>query len=262
MNILTKISKISFKYGSDGAISTILNINPCFEYEGQQFTSIEIANVSKNLKSLAEGDTLEIIFGKNINDVNIKLTEISNNPRIDFSHRLCPVCHEPLIKNNQGIHCCMNRDCPAQFSASLILFLSSLGLALHYPIMKVLDSLLSRGALSTFAQVFYISADDILTVNISPLEAQTFIHYIHSIRGRVSISQVCTALRIPGTDHTWCNELERHFTLNCYHPKQLMEFLDYNKQRECDINWSGWNKFFSLESNVLVLATTLEYLFI
>lgn len=262
MNILTKISKISFKYGADGAISTILTINPSFEYEGQQFTSIEISNVSKNLKSLAEGDTLEVVFGKGIDDVNIRLTEISNNPRIDFSHKLCPVCREPLIKNNHGKHCCLNRDCPAQFSASLILFLSSLGLALHYPIMKVLDSLLSRGALSTFAQIFYVSAEDITSVNITPLEAQTFIHYIHSIRGRVSISQLCTALRIPGVNQEWCNELEKHFAKKNYHPKQIMEFLNYDKQAECLINWDGWNKFFSSESNMLVLATTVEYLFI
>lgn len=263
MNMTTKISRISFKYDLDGSITPLLSISPHIQTNGNHCISrIALRSPLQSIQSLAQGDTLTVIFPESENEtLRIELSAISSQQRIDFSQRKCPVCHAPLFESEHGIGRCLNRDCPAQFSSSLLLFLSSLGLALHHPVQKVLDSLLVHGALSTFAQIFYLTEVDICSPTVSPLDAQTFIHYIHSIRGHVSLSQLFVALRIPGITTIWCQNVESHFAHKKYSAKTILEFLCAEKQKECDVDWSQWNEFFSLKENKAVLTSVVNYLF-
>lgn len=262
--LTTKVSRISFKYDLDGEITPLLSINPSIQLEDNDLciTKIAITHPITDLESLAAGDTLKVFVPESKQEqLRIELQNTSSQPRIDFAHHKCPVCQSPLFDSQHGIGKCLNRDCPAQFSSSLLLFLSSLGLALHHPIQKVLDSLLVHGAISTFAQLFYLTEMDICSSTVSMLEAQTFIHYIHSIRGHVSLSQLFTALRIPGITPAWSQVIESYFQQKQYNPKLIAEFLNKEKQKEIEIDWTSWNEFFSLDTNRRVLCTVAEYLF-
>ena len=258
-----QVTKLAFRFDLDGSITPFIDIHPAIPFENDQLLPrLAIDHPLTEISSLAVGDILEV--GIKPEKVSITIVDTGPHKRIDFSKNICPVCHSTLLPGITGIGRCLNRDCAAQMSYSSILFLSSLGFALHYPIKKVLDSLLVRGVLDRLGRIFRLTEDEIVCTYISTLEAQTFLHYIHSARSKIRLTQLLQALRIPDLSEEWCVGLE--YYLQSKHKNfitELPKYLDQKDQNKTSLpieGWNAWNTFFSIPNNQRLLKEMLVYL--
>ena len=258
-----KMTKIAFRFDLDGSIVPCLDIQPPIPLGNNQYLSrISIEHPLSEISSLAVGDTLEVEITPE--QTYITILELGTSKRYDFSQCLCPVCHSGLVPGFTGIGRCFNRDCPAQMSYTSILFLSSLGFALHYPIKKVLDSLLVRGLIDKLSRIFQLSEDEIVCASVSNLEAQTFLHYIHSARTRIQMVPLLQAIRVPDLTDDWINGLDKYMkSQNQSFLTHLDKYLSMREQEKTDLHpqgWIAWNVFFSIPNNKRLLQEMLHYL--
>lgn len=130
---------------------------------------------------------------------------------IDLTIRNCPICGEPLHPSQYGFGACFNRCCRGQRASTLLLFASSLGLTFIDAHRYIFDALVVRGALSSPSDLFRVTEDDACFQGISKIDIQSFLRYIHSIRGRVSIGQLLRSLNIPNITDVEINTIDAHF---------------------------------------------------
>ena len=262
---MVKINQVSFKFELDGSIIPILSICPGITTsDGKCLNRLSLINTITHPISFAQGDIINVSLTRANETGVVDLLQTSPYPRINISSQYCPICHTPLIPSDIGIGKCINRDCPAQLTISTILFLSALGVALHYPIKKVLDSILSRGIITRISQIFSLTANEIINPSLTIIEVQTFLFYLHSIRDKIRVSNLLNGIRIPGINNSFITSLEAAMLNLHLQPSDLVKFIKHpdlqQKSGIPDELWQDWNEFFRIPNNQRLLIEICNYI--
>lgn len=206
---------------------------------------------------LAPNDIIELTFDDHDPPglMLAKVVERSNLPRQLTLTGKCPICGAPLFSiNGSKFGRCLNRTCRAQLSQTTVLMLAALGLQFNHQQQQILNYTLIRGALRSPADIFKLPLESFYTENIEDSfireDAMTFIQYLHSIRGHVSVDQVLIGLRIPGWDMGTIATIRQWFDQHHYGLLDLSRLFYATEQSQIsNINWGEWNQMLVLPSN-------------
>lgn len=256
--------KLSYVYRLDGTIVPYINILPPISLpDGNIIRKFPIISTAEGVKDIAQRDRLTITVPEDkTQSAVISITEHSDLPRKPLHPTTCPVCGEPLFPSAVGMGRCLNRCCMGQMAPAILLFLSSIGVAVQYPFKKILDNLLARGSIRSLVDIFKLEDADLIFDDVTPLEARAFQQYVHSVRGSVTVNQLLNGLRVPQMTRADTDEVYRQFAAKKYTLKQLPEFFDTGRQMEINIKWDGWNELVSLELNREVIAELCQILYL
>ena len=271
MNVLTVrvlVHQISYQFSLDGSIVPYINIFPTLTLPNGRIiqripfptgasvgqSDTDIAAKDKLLISIPEREDLPLLF---------KIDEKSSEPRHALTTQRCPVCDSPLFASTIGIGRCINRTCMGQISHTIILFAAALGLLFQHPVRRIFEALLARGALNSPTSLFMLQDVDLMFPGIMPLEAHTFLRYVHSVRGNITVDQLLNSLRIPDFPDQSISYVRQLFEKNKWTLPYLLNFFDPEElKKHKQIDWDPWITFISLEQNRKLIAELCQILYI
>lgn len=206
------VDKLAFQFSLDGSISPQIKISPPIEiiYKNKSalLTHLRIPRNNNQTLSdreleLASGDVINVTLNSTgIGDAylleDIHILSKGAGPRYRVLPEFCPACGlATLGGEDPSDRICLNRACSAQVNNNLTLFTASIGLIFSNHIRQIFMHLILRGAVRSPADLFKTTLTDLKNLNISEIRATEYIHYIHSVRGTVSIGQMLRGLRVP-----------------------------------------------------------------
>ena len=164
----TTLKAISVQVGKTGAITPVAQLNP-----------VDIADTTVSRASLHNADEIERLdvrvgdtvvvekAGKIIPKVVRveKHLRIKDLPRWTFPTH-CPECDTELVRDKGGVYIrCPNPACPAQLRQRLIYFGSRPGMDIDGLGEEVVDLLIGRGVVSSYADLYRLTVDQIANLN-------------------------------------------------------------------------------------------------
>lgn len=260
--VCTNVEGISYTFLPDSTLDIYIDIYPNIQLNSSStLRSIPIDCLDCNSDFiLAKGDSIEL----SVSERNKPLLKISNGvigERSDVRLTHCPMCGQLLLIDQYNNRKCINRCCNGQLPQTILMFLSSLGITLQGSNYQIFSSLLARDRLHSIVDLFALRWEQLVTDNITSMNAQVFIQYIHSMRGNVSIDRFLRGLNIPGMTCTTIEQIRELFIANNFSLLDLPTFFDPAVTAHYPgIDWVPWHIFTSLDVNrqlVHVLGTIL-----
>lgn len=249
--IHTKIDGISYVFSPDSTLDVYIDVYPHIQLN----SSSSIRRIPVNCLDyqsdfvLAKDDTIELSASAESRPL-LKIKTLSNNEHIDVRLTHCPMCGQPLLRCSNNTYKCINRNCNGQLPQTILMFLSALGITLQGMHYQIFTSLLARAELHSIIDLFLLRWEQICTETITPIDAQVFIQYIHSIRGNVSVDQFLRSLNIADMSCTTIEQIKELFEANNLSLLDLPTFFDPAVTAMYpNINWAPWHVFTALDIN-------------
>ncbi len=163
----TKVLSIKIQVGRTGVVTPLASLEPV------NLSGVTIS--SATLHNFEEIERLNLNIGDGVlieraGDVIPKIVKvIQKNSEGFFQPPLnCPDCNSKIIKETEEdvLYRCINPSCPAQFRRSLIHFVSRDAMNIEGFGEVVVDQLLKLNKLHTFADIYKITFDDLMLLDL------------------------------------------------------------------------------------------------
>ncbi|GAB1401897.1 hypothetical protein MASR1M68_08080 [Elusimicrobiota bacterium] len=170
----TKVLSIKIQVGRTGVVTPLASLEPV------NLSGVTIS--SATLHNFEEIERLNLNIGDGVlieraGDVIPKIVKvIQKNSEGFFKAPLnCPDCNSKIIKETEEdvLYRCINPSCPAQFRRSLIHFVSRDAMNIEGFGEVVVDQLLKLNKLHTFADIYTITFDDLMLLDLFKEKRQT-----------------------------------------------------------------------------------------
>jgi len=163
----TKLLSIKLQVGRTGVITPAASLEPV-NLSGVTISNATLHNFDEIERlNLNEGDDVLI---ERAGDVIPKIVKvIKKNSQDYFLPPLhCPSCNSKIVKETEEdvYFRCVNPSCPAQFQRSLIHFVSRNAMNIDGFGEVVIDQLLKRSKLHTFADIYNLTFDDLMVLDL------------------------------------------------------------------------------------------------
>jgi hypothetical protein len=263
--ILTTINRTSYTFSPDNSVEVYIDICPTIRLNNNKILrSIPVSCLDLGSDFLlAKGDKISFTTSCN-NRPLLKIVTPSEEERINVQLSVCPICGEVLLRDPiTGVSRCINKNCSGQLYNALFMFLAALGITIQGVNYQIIQSLFARDKIHSLVDIFMLRCEQIYDDVISPMDASTFIQYIHSVRGHTSVKQLLCGLNIPNMQYTTIDQIQEAFNASGWSILDMCKLLDGN----CfimfpNIDWSAWSNFISLKNNrdLIYLLSTILYI--
>lgn len=249
----TYIDKFSYNYNNDGDVTPYIHLYPPLQLSDEK-TLYKLPVKWLNAESeflLAKEDRIRLVYSST-EGLTLRMLVRSNNKRYDLRKPICPVCGARLLETTTtgSIGRCVNLDCTAQTLNRTMLFLAALGLYMQGQNRAILISLLNNGKISDPADVFMLNVDDIANDNITEADAATFLHYLHSVRGKVEVTNFLRGLDIPNLSPDAIDRISKYCKRKNYGVLEIPLFFRKDIQERCpEVDWEPWNDYIQVAGN-------------
>ena len=165
---VTRLESISVQVGKTGAITPVAHLVP-----------VDIADTTVSRASLHNADEIErldiregdVVVVEKAGKIIPKVVRVEKHerkgelPQWHFPTH-CPECDTRLVRDEGGVYIrCPNPGCPAQLRQRLIYFGSRPGMDIDGLGDEVVDLLLGRGVVSSYADLYRLTVDQIAGLN-------------------------------------------------------------------------------------------------
>ena len=165
---ITKLESITVQVGKTGAITPVANLVP-----------VDIADTTVSRASLHNADEIErldvregdVVVVEKAGKIIPKVVRVEKHerkselPKWEFPTR-CPECGTELVRDEGGVYIrCPSPACPAQLRQRLIYFGSRPGMDIDGLGEEVVDLLLGRGVVASYADLYRLQVDQIADLN-------------------------------------------------------------------------------------------------
>ena len=165
---VTTLEAISVQVGKTGTITPVAHLTP-----------VDIADTTVSRASLHnadEIDRLDVRVGDTVvvekaGKIIPKVVRVEKHLRTGDSPKwnfptLCPECETELVRDDGGVYIrCPNPACPAQLRQRLIYFGSRPGMDIDGLGEEVVDLLIGRGVVASYADLYRLTVDGIANLN-------------------------------------------------------------------------------------------------
>jgi NAD-dependent DNA ligase len=263
--ILTTINRTSYTFSPDNSVEVYIDICPTIKLNNNKILqSIPVSCLDLESDfALANGDKISFTTSNN-NLPLLKIVKPSTEERVNVRLSVCPICGEPLLRDAvTGVSRCLNKNCSGQLYNALFIFLASLGISIQGVNYQIIQSLFARDKIHSFVDLFMLRCEQICDDVISPIDASTFIQYIHSVRGHTTVKQLLCGLSIPNMQYTTIDQIQELFNISNWSVLDMCKLLDHSYLNTFPyIDWSAWRDFISLKNNrdLIYLLSTILYI--
>ncbi len=164
----TILEAISVQVGKTGAITPVAHLQP-----------VEIAETTVSRASLHNADEIErldvrvgdVVVVEKAGKIIPKVVRVEKHQRKGSPEPYqfpthCPQCDTELVRDDGGVYIrCPSPECPAQLRQRLIYFGSRPGMDIDGLGEEFVDLLVERGMVSSFADLYRLTADELADVN-------------------------------------------------------------------------------------------------
>lgn len=161
----TKLNQITIQVGRTGSLTPVAELEP-IHIDGTTVSRATLHNQDEiDRKDIRVGDTVIVRkAGDIIPEVVEVLTEFRTGKEKKFQvPDSCPVCNYPAQQEEgEVVKRCTNPNCPAKTQGSFEHFISRQGFNIDGLGEKVITQLIHEGLIHSFADIFKLSAKDLL----------------------------------------------------------------------------------------------------
>ena len=165
---ITKLRSITVQVGKTGAITPVANLTP-----------VDIADTTVSRASLHNADEIErldvrvgdTVVVEKAGKIIPKVVRVEKHerqgdpPPFEFPTR-CPECDTEVVRDEGGVYIrCPNPQCPAQLKQRLIYFGSRPGMDIDGLGEEVVDLLIGRDLVHSYADLYRIDAEELAELN-------------------------------------------------------------------------------------------------
>ncbi len=212
--LTTRIETVHFQVGRTGALTPVATLEPVF-IAGTTVTHATLHNIDEIARLDAKiGDTVVI---EKAGDIIPKVVSVMKELRTGTEKpitipNVCPMCSSPVVRRTGEVALyCTNKKCFAQEKERLIHFVSKKAFDIDGLGDKIVEQLMAAGLVSTPADFFALSKDD-----IEPLErfaeksAENLIAAIEK-SARIELGRFIYGLGIRHVGEETARDLSHHF---------------------------------------------------
>ncbi len=210
----TIVEDVIFSVGRTGVVTPVAAFKPV------QVSGVTVSNAS--LHNEDEINTLDLRIGDHViirraGDVIPDVREVvfdkrdGSEKKVSFPKK-CPSCAEKLLRaEGEAAYRCANRACPAQLIGRVYHFGSKGGFEIDGFGEKIATQLVERKLLKTPADLFFLSKETILTLDLmANKRATNLLQALERAKG-TALHRVIYALGIPGVGETAAVALAEYF---------------------------------------------------
>ncbi|WP_372721179.1 NAD-dependent DNA ligase LigA [Novipirellula sp.] len=165
---VTVLESISVQVGKTGAITPVAHLKP-----------VDIADTTVSRASLHNADEIErldvregdVVVVEKAGKIIPKVVRVekherkTEHPPFQFPTH-CPVCNTELVRDDGGVYIrCPSPECPAQLRQRLIYFGSRPGMDIDGLGDELVDLLVQRGIVSSYADLYRLTVAELADVN-------------------------------------------------------------------------------------------------
>lgn len=184
--VTTILEGIDVQVGRTGKLTPVARVTPVF-VGGTTVANVTLSNVFDiRRKDIRPGDT---VFVRRAGDVIPEITTRANRVRVGYvpNFRMphqCPACGGLTIrfKGESNYQCTNKHECPAQFTGSLLHYVSRSCMDIQGFGERTIELLVREGVVKSFVDLYRLSPQNLLEMGLGPKEAQNLLDAIDASR--------------------------------------------------------------------------------
>jgi DNA ligase (NAD+) len=199
--------------GRTGTLTPVAHLRPA-KVAGSTVARATLHNLDEvRRKDIRIGDTVVLQKAGDVIPEVVRpvLDRRPDDARLFEMPEVCPVCGTPIVRDEGAVrHYCPNPACPARLSQAYGHFLGRGGMDVDGAGWAVLSQLLERGMVHSRADVFRLTAADLVTLErFGPKSAENLAGAIERARVGRPLAKVLNALGIPQVGESTAVDLAR-----------------------------------------------------
>lgn len=182
----TVVEKIWPSVGRTGTITPIASVKPVL-CAGVTISNISLHNYDEIKRlDIHDGDSVLIERAGEVIPKVVKVTKRARGAKEVHPPAKCPVCGGRVAKEPDFVaYYCENPSCPAQIKGGLLHFASRPAMDIQGFGDQVVEALVSSGKLRSFADIYELTKEDLLTVPLfADKRAENLLEQIEASRAR------------------------------------------------------------------------------
>lgn len=208
----TILEDIVVQVGKTGILTPVAELAPVF-LSGSRVSRASLYNQDEiEKKEIRIGDSVYVEKGGEVipKIVGINLAKRSLESEPWKMPSLCPVCHEPVVKEKVSVRC-INPLCSGGMLEKICFFASKSALNIDHLGEKVVTKLFEVGLISSCSDIFALTEEDLKQV--PGFKDRSIQNLLASIAGakKVTLDRLLTALSIPFVGSSGAIALADHF---------------------------------------------------
>lgn len=208
----TILEDIVVQVGKTGILTPVAELAPVF-LSGSRVSRASLYNQDEiEKKDIRIGDSVYVEKGGEVipKIVGINLAKRSLESEPWKMPSLCPVCHEPVVKERVSVRC-INPLCSGGMLEKICFFASKSALNIDHLGEKVVTKLFEVGLISSCSDIFALTEEDLKQV--PGFKDRSIQNLLASIAGakKVALDRLLTALSIPFVGSSGAIALADHF---------------------------------------------------
>lgn len=208
----TILEDIVVQVGKTGILTPVAELAPVF-LSGSRVSRASLYNQDEiEKKDIRIGDSVYVEKGGEVipKIVGINLAKRSLESEPWKIPSLCPVCHEPVVKEKVSVRC-INPLCSGGMLEKICFFASKSALNIDHLGEKVVTKLFEVGLISSCSDIFALTEEDLKQV--PGFKDRSIQNLLASIAGakKVTLDRLLTALSIPFVGSSGAIALADHF---------------------------------------------------
>lgn len=208
----TILEDIVVQVGKTGILTPVAELAPVF-LSGSRVSRASLYNQDEiEKKDIRIGDSVYVEKGGEVipKIVGINLAKRSLESEPWKMPSLCPVCHEPVVKEKVSVRC-VNPLCSGGMLEKICFFASKSALNIDHLGEKVVTKLFEVGLISSCSDIFALAEEDLKQV--PGFKDRSIQNLLASIAGakKVALDRLLTALSIPFVGSSGAIALADHF---------------------------------------------------
>lgn len=208
----TILEDIVVQVGKTGILTPVAELAPVF-LSGSRVSRASLYNQDEiEKKDIRIGDSVYVEKGGEVipKIVGINLAKRSLESEPWKMPSLCPVCHEPVVKEKVSVRC-INPLCSGGMLEKICFFASKSALNIDHLGEKVVTKLFEVGLISSCSDIFALTEEDLKQV--PGFKDRSIQNLLASIAGakKVTLDRLLTALSIPFVGISGAIALADHF---------------------------------------------------
>ena len=188
------LDTLGYIFHRDGTITPCVRPDEPIEFPDQTIVSrlpLDPHRIA-GVYDVAKHDRVTLTLSPKGNSLTIdeRLDEVPET----VPHNTCPICGAQLLPSQYGIGRCVNIECAAQMSQTILTFLSVIGTVFDDVSTWIVERILNRGVLSSPLDLYNLSIPDLIFTEVPIFYIQVFLSTLHSKRGNVNIATLLKSL--------------------------------------------------------------------